>query len=429
MSPASGSRSPAGEAALPVRYRDLLRGNREFRGLVFAQVTSEIGDHFARVALAVLVLERSDSVFYATLAFVVGYLPGIFGAVLLAPFADRVSRKRVMLVCDASRTVLVALLALVAVDGTPLWLLFGLLLASQLFSPPFEAARAALMPDVLPEPGEYFAGTSLARTLHQVNQVVGLTVAAVLVSAFTARTALVIDALTFVASYVLLLTTLRPRRAAVEGRAGLRGFLADTGEGAQLVWNDPLRRILIGFVWFAAMLLIVPEAVAIAYARDEDLAGYGGALMASVPAGAAIGVTVMSRLGPARAVGLVRLLAALSFVPLVATMVDPGVFGAAGLWFVSGGLQAFLVPIMVTVNLATPGEFRGRVNGLAGGGLNVATALGFAFGGLLADHSSPTTATAVAGVAGLAVVGLFALVWPPIPGRQEPSPVSSSEQG
>ena len=398
----------------PVRMRELLLRNREFRGLVLAQVTSEIGDHFARFALAALVFERSHSQFYAALAFVVGYLPGVFGAVLLAPFADRVPRKRVLLVCDAARAILIALLALAAVSTTPLWVLFALLLAAQLFSPPFEAARAALVPDVLPDSREFFTGTSITRALYQINQVIGLAVAGVVVYAFTPRIALAIDAFTFAASYLILLVTLHMRGAPIEGRAGLRGFLADTADGARVAWQDRLRRVFIAFVWLSALLLIAPEAVAIGYADAHDLPNLGGALMAAIPAGAAVGVAIMSRVGPTRAIGLVRTLAALSFVPLILTGMDPGVYVAAGLWFVSGMLQAYLVPLMVTVNLATPSQYRGRINGLAGGGLGVFTAIGFAAAGAVADVSSPQLATAIAGVAGLVAVGVFSLFWPPV---------------
>ena len=116
------------------RYTRLLRHNREFRGIVLAQVASEVGDHFARFALAALVLDRSGSVFYAAFAFVVGYVPGLFGGLLLSPFADRVPRKRVLIVCDLARAAVVGVLALAAVDATPLWFLFALLLFAELFS-------------------------------------------------------------------------------------------------------------------------------------------------------------------------------------------------------------------------------------------------------------------------------------------------------
>ena len=55
-------------------YREVF-GNREFIGLIAAQVLSECGDQIARVGLAVLILARTDNPFLAALAFVVGYVP------------------------------------------------------------------------------------------------------------------------------------------------------------------------------------------------------------------------------------------------------------------------------------------------------------------------------------------------------------------
>ena len=44
---------------------------------------SEWGDNIARVALASLVLARTDSAFLAVLAFVVSFVPAVFGSALL----------------------------------------------------------------------------------------------------------------------------------------------------------------------------------------------------------------------------------------------------------------------------------------------------------------------------------------------------------
>ncbi len=394
-------------------YVQLLGRNREFRGLVLAQVASEMGDHFARVALFKLVLDRSDSIFYATLAFVVGYIPGLFGGVLLSPFADRLSRKRVLIVCDLARASVMALLALVAVASTPLWILFGLLLFSQLFSQPFAAARQATVPDVLPDPKEYMAGTGLMRGLYQVNQVLGLTAAGVIVQAFTPRTGLVVDAFTFLASYFFIQAFLRARPAPLEGRGGVRGFLMDTADGVRMVLGHRARRMFVLLVWATIGLLIAPEAVAIAYARDHDLPGLGGAMLASVPAGGAFGVLLVSRLDPVRAARLSPLLALGACLPLVVTFLDPPPALAMPLWFVSGGLTAFVIAMVVAVNLVTPAEGRGRVNGVAGAGLSLFTASGFALAGLLADLLSPAAAVGIAGVAGLGIVALIATRWEP----------------
>lgn len=393
------------------RYVRLLRRNREFRGIVLAQVTSEVGDHFARFALAALVLDRSDSVFYAALAFVVGYIPGLFGGVLLSPFADRMPRKRVLIVCDLARAAVVGVLALVAVDSTPLWVLFALLLFAELFSQPFFAARSAVMPDVLPDPQEYMIGSSLTRALNQANQVIGLSAAGVVVHAFSPRTALVVDAATFAASYLIIQIMLRFRAAFVAGRGGVRGFLAETAEGVRLVFGDRVRRSFILLVWSTIGFLIAPEAVALAYGREHDAADLGGFLMASVPAGAVLGVAFVSRLDPVSGVRLSPLLAAASLLPLVATFANPAVPVAIALWFVSGALQAFIVPMIVGVNLVTPPGGRGRVNGVAAAGLSLFTAVGFAFAGRLADLASPATAVGIAGLAGLFFVGLLAVNW------------------
>ena len=159
-------------------YRDVLR-NSEFRGLVVAQVASEWGDNIARVALASLVLARTDSAFLAVLAFVVSFIPAVFGSALLGGLSDRLPRKVVLIGCDLARAGVIGVLALVAVDGTPVWVLLGLLLVAETFTAPFEAAHRAVVPDVLPDPRECLTGTGLMRILYQVDQVVGIVAAGV----------------------------------------------------------------------------------------------------------------------------------------------------------------------------------------------------------------------------------------------------------
>jgi MFS family permease len=189
-------------------YRQLLR-NREFRGLVVAQVTSELGDHVARVALASLVLKRTDSAFLAVLAFVVSFVPAVFGSALLGSLADRIPRKVVMLGCDLARAVILAVIALLAVDATPVWVLLALLLVAETFTAPFEAAHRAVVPDVLPDPRECLVGTGLLRMLYQLDQVIGIVAAGVIIVLVGERAGLLLDVGTFVVSFVVLAVTLR----------------------------------------------------------------------------------------------------------------------------------------------------------------------------------------------------------------------------
>jgi MFS family permease len=193
-------------------YRDVLR-HSEFRGLLVAQVCSEWGDNIARVALASLVLARTDSAFLAVLAFVVSFIPAVFGSALLGGLSDRLPRKVVLIGCDLARAVVVGVLALVAVEGTPVWVLLGLLLVAETFTAPFEAAHRAVVPDVLPDPRECLTGTGLMRILYQVDQVLGIVAAGVVIVLVGERAGLLFDVATFLVSATVLALTLRWRPA------------------------------------------------------------------------------------------------------------------------------------------------------------------------------------------------------------------------
>ena len=69
----------------------------EFRALWAAQLLSVIGDQLARVALTVLVYDRTRSALLAAVTFVASIVPTFVGGVMLAWLADRYPRRRVMI--------------------------------------------------------------------------------------------------------------------------------------------------------------------------------------------------------------------------------------------------------------------------------------------------------------------------------------------
>jgi MFS family permease len=165
--------------------------------------------------------------------------------------------------------------------------------------------------------------------------------------------------------------------------------------------------------WGAAVFLVAPEAVALAYAREEGAgAAVGAGLMASLPAGAAIGALLVARLEPLRQVNLIVPLAVAACAPLMLTSLAPPWQIALPLWFVAGLSQGFMVPLMTTVNLISPADLRGRVNGLAGAGFSTITAATFLLAGAAADLTSPAVSVTIAAVVGLALVGAAHRTWP-----------------
>src|ERR1700683_1387986 len=149
------ARGGASEQAAKTTFRDVF-AVAEFRALWTAQLLSVIGDQLARVALTVLVYDRTRSALLAAVTFVVSIVPTFVGGVTLAWLADRYPRRRVMIVCDVLRCGLVLIMALPRV---PLAALVALLFVVTLTGAPFVSARAAVFPDVLTG-DQYVMGTA-----------------------------------------------------------------------------------------------------------------------------------------------------------------------------------------------------------------------------------------------------------------------------
>jgi Na+/melibiose symporter-like transporter len=124
----------------------------EFRALWLAQLLSVAGDQLARVAMTVLVYDRTHSALWSALTFAVTLLPWIVGGLGLSGLADRLPRRQVMITCDLARMVLVCLMALVSMlslASAALWIMVALLFLVTLLDSPFKSARSALVADIL----------------------------------------------------------------------------------------------------------------------------------------------------------------------------------------------------------------------------------------------------------------------------------------
>ncbi len=386
---------------------------REFRGIVIAQVASEAGDQIARVALALLVLAHTGSALLAAATFAVSFVPTFLGAALLGPLADRFSRRSLMLISDAARAAAIAVLALMATPDAPLWLLFTLLFLAELFTPLFESARAASIPDVLGTPQLVTVGIGLTRSLRLANQALGLVVGGLVVQLVGSQSALFLDALSFVVSFVVLMLFLKRRPATLAHPQSIAVLAEDLREGWSLLMADRSRRALVLLGWSMGLVIVAPEAVALAYVRDKgEVDTWGGILMACVITGAAIGSVLVGRRPPLEQVDLILPLVVLSCLPLLVTAIDPDVWVVLVLWTLSGAAQAFLVPIMSFTTLMTPNEQRGRVLGIASAGFSAMTAIGYLVTGWLADLTTPAFAVTVMAVVGLVIASITLWVWP-----------------
>ncbi|TDW90188.1 MFS transporter [Kribbella sp. VKM Ac-2566] len=389
--------SSADPADQPATYGEVF-GVAEFRWLWFAQLGSVIGDQLARVALAVLVFDRTGSAGLSAVTYALTFLPDIAGGPLLSGLADRYPRRRLMIGCDVARAVLVAAMA---IPGASLWILCVLLVAVQLLASPFQSARAALLPSILTG-DKYVLASSVSNITAQASQLAGFVTGGTLVAAFGAGNALLADAVTFALSAVLLRLGVR-ERPLPESTDARPGWWPSLSAGARLVWSDRRLRYLVALACVAGFYVSI-EGLAAPYAA---VVGGGpaavGILLAANPAGQMVGMLLLTRAAPARRLTLMGPLAIGSCAPLIGCVAEPGLWVTVALWFVSGLCASYQLAASAAFVLNVPDAQRGQAFGLARTALIVSQGIGVLVAGAAADRWEPALVVAAAGILGVLV--------------------------
>ncbi len=154
-----------------VAYCRLLRGNVQFRRLWLAQLISGTGDWFYAVAIYDLLLRLTGSASTVALAVVLQIVPMFLAGPTAGAVNDRVSRRRVMLVTDLFRAVVVLGMLLVE-TREQIWLLFVLLASEVATAAFFESARTAVIPTMVAGE-EISTANAVASTTWSVTVTVG----------------------------------------------------------------------------------------------------------------------------------------------------------------------------------------------------------------------------------------------------------------
>lgn len=197
---------PQPEREIPIisfaSYLRLLRGNRNFRRLWLAQIVSEIGDWFYTLSIYTLLLQLTGRASSVALALVLQVLPQTFVGPTAGVVNDRLRRKRVMIIADLVRFVVVLAMLLVQ-SRSRAWLIYPLLLAETMMAAFFEPARNSVIPNIAAK-DEVLVANTLSSATWSVNLLIGASVGG-LVAAFFGRNAVfLLNALSFLASALLI---------------------------------------------------------------------------------------------------------------------------------------------------------------------------------------------------------------------------------
>jgi MFS family permease len=185
-------------------------GHRDFRMLWVAQSASVIGDNIVLVALALFVIERTDSPTDLGFVLAAPALPLVAFLLVGGVWADRLPRHRVMIATDLVRFALHALLATLIFAGTvALWQLIAIEMLFRTAEAFFRPAANGLLPQTVPE-GDIQPATAVTGISSNVAEFAGPALATALVLGAGAGWAFALDAATFLVSAAFL-SQVRPR--------------------------------------------------------------------------------------------------------------------------------------------------------------------------------------------------------------------------
>jgi MFS family permease len=227
----------------PHEQTDNLLKNPSFRLFLVTQTLSSFGDSFTYVAVPLLVLRVTGSVFQmgliTGLTGIVSIITGVFAGIV----ADRVNHRTLIMVCDSARCVLYGLIPVVWLFATPIWLVYVVVSLGGVFSMLFQVTYvtvipAIVRPDQITKANGYLYGTYAAAGVG------GPALAGIISAIYSPATAIAVDAVSFAASAIGIMYVRLKRQQPADKDESPQLIRDEFVAGAKFLWRHPVLRPL-----------------------------------------------------------------------------------------------------------------------------------------------------------------------------------------
>jgi MFS family permease len=411
--------APDGPARGPALLQPLRL--RDFRLVFTGESISLIGDQFHFVALAWLTLQLTGSGLALGTVLTAAAIPRAVFMLVGGALSDSLSPRSLMVVSNALRAMVVAVIAVLVLTGNAqLWQLYVLALifgvVDAFFYPALNTIVPMLVSDRLLPPAN-----ALVQITQQLSGLIGPAIAGLVVAAVQTGPAFAIDAASFAVATAMLLLVRGGRRAASpdarDGAADVagEGLLGNIGAGFAYVWHDPPVRSLLLLVAAFNFAFNGPLLVGLPYladARFESGAAAFGVMLSAYGAGALGGAVLAGSLRHVPRLGLVTLVTAAAMGVSLAVVgnVPNFILAAAAIGAIGLGAGFINVRVIAWLQARAPEAMRGRVMSLLMLGAVGLAPVSLAISGAIIDFGAVSLMFTVAAaiIVAAAAAGVFA---------------------
>ena len=393
-----------------------------------------VGWQMLQVALGWELYERTHSAFALGLVGLVTAIPVVLLALPAGHLADRMDRKKIVVVAQVVFITMSLSLAAVSHSAGPIYLIFAILLVrgiSQAYNNP---ARSALLPKLVPI--EAFGNAvTWSSSGFQTAAVVGPAIGGLVIALQHKATGAYIGDAILTSIYLVMLVAIR----------GGAGVAADPASTMAIKPREPmtLKSLVAGMrfvkdtkVILAALTLdlfavLFGGATALLPIFAKDILHVGpdglGWLRAAPSIGALVVMMTIAHRPPMKRTGWTLILAVTGFGIVTIVFGLSRSFGLSmAMLLMLGGLDGISMIIRGTlVQLWTPDEMRGRVSAVNSVFIDMSNELGGFESGALAALVGPVVAVVGGGIGTIVVVASVAIAWPELRKLDELSPPSS----
>jgi MFS family permease len=391
-----------------------LRASRDMRLLVAGTVVSGLGTQATLVALPYQLYVETRSAFMTGLLGAVEIVPLVSMSLFGGALADRHDRRRILLAVQGALVVTAGLLALLAFLGSPpivaLYVLGGLLAG---FAAVQNVVRSAILPNLV-APELVNPAIALNFGLTQLTYVIGPGLGGLMIGLAGVGAAYTVQAVTCLAM-VAAAAAMSPQPPIGRTGAEPQAVLRSIAEGLRFVRGN--QALLGSFaIDLLAMTFGMPRALFAVLAVSVYGAGAEGTglLYAAVAAGATIAALLTGWIAHARRLGRIVIWAvgvwgaAIAFAGLAGS-----IWLAAGLLAVAGAADSVSAVCRSAINQnVTPDHLRGRMSAVFMLVVASGPRLGDVEAGAVAAVGGVRFSVVSGGVACLAGVALFVVLFP-----------------